>query len=365
MERSQEPKLSVVGIGGIAAIVCLLGVLASSVLQRGSAAVPRSLANARALVAPNGVIPQAVATVQSAPGSNLSAGSTVSTAQSVSSQSATPTLGSTVSPSGGALATAGSTLATHSASTASTSESPSPAHSTANAIVAPSGSVMPAGSSPQSMVGDQRPAQVGLARDSAGGGGSFGTAVAASDTTGAQATTTAPQTTTTAPQTTTSYQIPGQLPPSTPAPTDASQPTAPTAGYVTAPAIGVGTLYGGESPAGNVSNAVNPGTDPYIHNSTGTWVQGPGGAMVYLGPPGYNPPPPDYSKPSLNDVWMNLENQVRAGTLVVPSGVAEGDFIAQKAAQLMQGNPNTNNTLYYATANPNSLGYHLFWNTPF
>ena len=37
-------------------------------------------------------------------------------------------------------------------------------------------------------------------------------------------------------------------------------------------------------------------------------------------------------------------------------------FIDQQVAQQMQGNPNTNNARYYATADPNSYGYHMFWN---
>jgi hypothetical protein len=60
-------------------------------------------------------------------------------------------------------------------------------------------------------------------------------------------------------------------------------------------------------------------------------------------------------------VTLTVENAIRNGTLVVPLGVPESTFVDQQVAQLMQGNPNTDNGRYYATADPNSYGYHEFW----
>jgi hypothetical protein len=345
---NKENKFTVIQGGGIVAIASLLGVMASSVLGGGVVPAPGVPVSAHAGSAPNGSVVTAPngAVIAKA----LNAAGATQLSRAVAASSSAPLASSSSSHLTASPAVSGGATVAPTLSPSSSNSSAKPA----NVTVSPSAStpsISTASVSGQaSLAADQGgPVRAAMAR-----------ALSAQDSA-----TTSQSTTTTTTATPSSYQIPGQLPASTPPPTDSSQPSAPTAGYVTAPAIGVGTLWGGESPAGNVSNAVNPGTDPIIHTSTGTWIQGPGGAMYYVGPPGFNPARPDYSQPSLNDVWTDLENQVRAGTLVVPSGVAEGDFIAQKAAQLMQGNPNTNNALYYATANPNSLGYHLFWNTSF
>ncbi len=98
-----------------------------------------------------------------------------------------------------------------------------------------------------------------------------------------------------------------------------------------------------------------------VQTALGPTVAGPGGD-VNLGPTGSPDPPPDYSKPSLNDVTLAVEQAVHNGTLQVPAGESESAFVDGQVAAMMQGNPNTDNGRYYATANPNSYGYHLFWN---
>ena len=101
-------------------------------------------------------------------------------------------------------------------------------------------------------------------------------------------------------------------------------------------------------------------TGSVVQTALGPTVAGPGGA-VNLGATGSPDPAPDYSMPSLNDVTLSVEQAVRDGSLQVPPGETDSAFIDAEVAALMVGNPNTDNGRYYATANPNSYGYHLFW----
>lgn len=118
-------------------------------------------------------------------------------------------------------------------------------------------------------------------------------------------------------------------------------------------------MWCGESPNGGIG-AAGDNSNPVVQTPLGPQITGPTGT-VNLGPPGYVPPTPDYSLPSLNDVTIWVEDQVHNGTLAPPPGTAVSAFIDSQVAQLMQGNPNTDNARYYATADPNSYGYHLFW----
>ena len=119
-------------------------------------------------------------------------------------------------------------------------------------------------------------------------------------------------------------------------------------------------LWCGES-AGALGAVSGSSTNPVVQTGLGPVITGPKGT-VNLGPPGYLPPTPDYTKPSLNDVAIWVQDQVAAGLLAPPQGSSVSAFIDSKVAQLMQGNPNTDNARYYATANPGSYGYHVFWN---
>jgi hypothetical protein len=120
-----------------------------------------------------------------------------------------------------------------------------------------------------------------------------------------------------------------------------------------------GGLWCGES-TGGTAGAADANTNAVVQTGLGPTISGPGG-KVNLGAPGYVPATPDYTKPSLNDITMWVEDQVANGTLVPPPGTSVAAFIDSQVAQLMQGNPNTDNARYYATANPNSYGYHAFW----
>lgn len=102
-------------------------------------------------------------------------------------------------------------------------------------------------------------------------------------------------------------------------------------------------------------------TGSVVQTALGPTVAGPNGD-VNLGATGSPDPPPDYSMPSLNDVTLSVEQAVRDGSLQVPPGETDSAFIDAQVAALMVGNPNSDNGRYYATANPNSYGYHLFWN---